>query len=190
MTWFQSKVDDGVTFHEHFSPLSIPAIAFVLTVVRVAFMSVGTRVLTSLSRSNAASMSGRMVHVRRQSGANSGSIPCTNHTSHHLPSSGKRALTRAQTCSNTYEVSLSRKHGRSSSRFRICVMGHLFADTQLSPPESTQAFRLCQSLSWEDCPGRHCTPHTKRVFPRILIRILKFQKSRSWTRMNDGASYV
>jgi len=33
ITWFQRKDDDGVVFHEHFSPLSVPAIAFILTVI-------------------------------------------------------------------------------------------------------------------------------------------------------------
>ncbi|KAH9008200.1 hypothetical protein EDB84DRAFT_134810 [Lactarius hengduanensis] len=31
--WFQDKEADGVTYHEHFSPVSIPAIAFILAVV-------------------------------------------------------------------------------------------------------------------------------------------------------------
>ncbi|KAH9035131.1 hypothetical protein EDB83DRAFT_2525086 [Lactarius deliciosus] len=33
ITWFQDKEADGVTYHEHFSPVSIPAIAFILAVV-------------------------------------------------------------------------------------------------------------------------------------------------------------
>ncbi|KAH9057237.1 hypothetical protein EDB87DRAFT_1833256 [Lactarius vividus] len=33
ITWFQDKEADGVTYHEHFSPVSIPAIAFILSVV-------------------------------------------------------------------------------------------------------------------------------------------------------------
>jgi len=33
ITWFQSKDDAGIVFHDRFSPLSIPAIAFILTVI-------------------------------------------------------------------------------------------------------------------------------------------------------------
>ncbi|KAI9447462.1 hypothetical protein H4582DRAFT_5138 [Lactarius indigo] len=33
ITWFGDKEADGVTYHEHFSPLSIPAIAFILAMV-------------------------------------------------------------------------------------------------------------------------------------------------------------
>ncbi|KAH8982652.1 hypothetical protein EDB86DRAFT_2969932 [Lactarius hatsudake] len=33
ITWFQDKEADRVTYHEHFSPVSIPAIAFMLAVV-------------------------------------------------------------------------------------------------------------------------------------------------------------
>jgi hypothetical protein len=38
LTWFRNKDDDGVVFHEYFSPLSVPAIAFILTVVRVVYV--------------------------------------------------------------------------------------------------------------------------------------------------------
>ena len=134
ITWFQDKEDDGVVYHEHFSPMSVPAISFILAVVRIVFMPDGPRILTIVStviRSSAASMSGRMAHARRLSGTKSGSRPCTNHTSAHSTTSGNTASTKAQTCSNTYEVICSRKHGRSSSCFRIWVMGHLFANAQL-----------------------------------------------------------
>jgi hypothetical protein len=33
--WFKNKGDDGMTFHEHFSPMPIPAFALVLTVVGI-----------------------------------------------------------------------------------------------------------------------------------------------------------
>jgi hypothetical protein len=33
--WFKNMDDDGMTFHEHFSPMPIPAIALVLTVVGI-----------------------------------------------------------------------------------------------------------------------------------------------------------
>ncbi|KAN0137443.1 hypothetical protein V8E53_004888 [Lactarius tabidus] len=33
LTWFRNKDDDGVVFHEYFSPLSVPAIAFILSVI-------------------------------------------------------------------------------------------------------------------------------------------------------------
>ncbi|KAH9000911.1 hypothetical protein EDB86DRAFT_2903919 [Lactarius hatsudake] len=33
VTWFRNKDDDGVVFHEHFSPLPVPAIGFILAVV-------------------------------------------------------------------------------------------------------------------------------------------------------------
>jgi hypothetical protein len=35
MTWFQDKDDDGIVFHEHFTPIPIQAIALALTVVRI-----------------------------------------------------------------------------------------------------------------------------------------------------------
>ncbi|KAH8990671.1 hypothetical protein EDB86DRAFT_2831097 [Lactarius hatsudake] len=31
--WFRNREDDGVMFHEHFSPMPIPAIAFILTLI-------------------------------------------------------------------------------------------------------------------------------------------------------------
>ncbi|KAH9035106.1 hypothetical protein EDB83DRAFT_2229059 [Lactarius deliciosus] len=45
ITWFQDKEADGVTYHEHFSPVSIPAIAFILAVVECCIdeWSDGTR---------------------------------------------------------------------------------------------------------------------------------------------------
>jgi hypothetical protein len=33
ITWFRDSVDDGLVFKEHFSPLPVPAIAFILTVI-------------------------------------------------------------------------------------------------------------------------------------------------------------
>jgi Domain of unknown function (DUF6532) len=50
MMWFQSKDDDGIVFHEYFTPIPIQAIALVLTVVRskphfVVFQSVLTSIL-------------------------------------------------------------------------------------------------------------------------------------------------
>jgi hypothetical protein len=33
--WFKSEDDDGMTFREHFSPIPIPAVALVLTVVGI-----------------------------------------------------------------------------------------------------------------------------------------------------------
>ncbi|KAF8265704.1 hypothetical protein EI94DRAFT_1588060, partial [Lactarius quietus] len=33
ITWFQNKDDAGVVFHKHFSPLSVPAVAFILAVM-------------------------------------------------------------------------------------------------------------------------------------------------------------
>jgi hypothetical protein len=35
--WFQDKDADGITFHEYFSPMPIPAIALALTLVRIDF---------------------------------------------------------------------------------------------------------------------------------------------------------
>ncbi|KAH9029782.1 hypothetical protein EDB83DRAFT_1858208 [Lactarius deliciosus] len=32
-TWFRKRVDDGILFHEYFSPLPIPAIAFAITLI-------------------------------------------------------------------------------------------------------------------------------------------------------------
>ena len=34
ITWFRSVFDVGLRFRKHFSPLSVPAIAFILTAVR------------------------------------------------------------------------------------------------------------------------------------------------------------
>jgi hypothetical protein len=85
ITWFQRKDDGGVVFHQHFSPLSVPAIAFILTVVRAVFASsheVDTNVCTLL-RSSAVLTNGRMAHARRLSGGKTGSRRCTNHTSAH-----------------------------------------------------------------------------------------------------------
>jgi hypothetical protein len=44
MTWFRNKDDDGVVFHEYFSPLSVPAIAFILAVVRAVSVSNDPRI--------------------------------------------------------------------------------------------------------------------------------------------------
>ena len=84
LAWFRSKDDVGVVFHEHFSPLSIPAIAFILSVVRVVSTFDGPRILTNVStiiRLSAALMSGRMARARILSGAKSSSRRHTNQTS-------------------------------------------------------------------------------------------------------------
>jgi Domain of unknown function (DUF6532) len=41
--WFKHKDDDGMTFQEHFSPIPIPAMALVLTVVGTNIMPDYTR---------------------------------------------------------------------------------------------------------------------------------------------------
>ncbi|KAH9056327.1 hypothetical protein EDB87DRAFT_1532126, partial [Lactarius vividus] len=33
VTWFRNSADDGVIYREHFSPVPVPAIAFILTVI-------------------------------------------------------------------------------------------------------------------------------------------------------------
>ena len=35
ITWFQNKDDDGIVFHDYFTPIPIEVIAIVLTVVRM-----------------------------------------------------------------------------------------------------------------------------------------------------------
>ena len=153
LTWFRDKDDDGVVFHEYFSPLSVPAIAFILTVVRVVFMNDGPRILTNVIRPSAASMSGRMAHGRILSGAESSSKPRTSHTSAHSMTSGNTGLPKAQTCLITSEVISSRKHGRSSIYLAYASSGHSFADAQLGHQKTCR------------CPA--CAHHgVRKIFPR------------------------
>ena len=37
ITWFRSVIDVGLLYRNHFSPLPVPAIAFILTAVRAIF---------------------------------------------------------------------------------------------------------------------------------------------------------
>ena len=121
LTWFRNQDDYGVFFHEYFSPLSVTAIAFILAVVRVVLILYdGPRILTNVStviRSSAVSMSGRMVLARILGGVESSSRPRTNHTSAQSMSSVNVAPSKSQTCLNTYKMISLRKHGRCSSHF-------------------------------------------------------------------------
>ena len=37
VTWFRNVIDVGLAFRKHFSPIPVPAIAFILTAVRSIF---------------------------------------------------------------------------------------------------------------------------------------------------------
>ena len=128
LTWFRNKDDEGVFFHEYFFPLSVTAIALILAVVRVVFILYdGLQILTNLStviRSSAVSMSGRMAHARILGGVQSSSRPRTNHTSAQSMSSVNMATAKAQICLITYGMISSRKHGRSSSHLAYASLGY------------------------------------------------------------------
>ena len=158
LTWFRNKDDEGVFFHEHFSPLSVKAIALILAVVSVVFILYDSpRILTNLStviRSSAVSMSGRMAHARILGGVQSSSRPRTNHTSAQSMSSVNMAPAKAQICLNTYGMISSRKHGRSSSHLAYASLWYSFANARLGRQKTCR------------CPA--CTSHRVR---QILLRI-------------------
>jgi hypothetical protein len=118
ITWFQYDLDVGVVFREHFSPISVPAIAFILTVVRAVKVQ-WPWVFMLLVRSSVASMSGPMAHARRLHGMQSGSRLCTGHTSVRSMTSSDTALSKVMVCSNAYEAISSWVHGKDSSCYRL-----------------------------------------------------------------------
>jgi hypothetical protein len=81
--WFKNKNDDGMTFQEHFSPIPIPALALVLTVVgvNVILTTLDADREPTIIRHNAASMSGLMARARSPVGTRSASRTCTTRTS-------------------------------------------------------------------------------------------------------------
>ena len=50
MMWFQSKNDDGIVFHEYFTPIPIQAIALALTMVKIEALLYRNLILTSVIR--------------------------------------------------------------------------------------------------------------------------------------------